>query len=185
MPARAQKGQVPGVRNVFSEKIVYESTGKPSVHELLEFYTRLRTSSSAEGEGVQKMIDNTFCFVTARHEGELVGFARGMVAGTWGRLAECKLDPAYQGPACLTRTDGRVEHDALGIAREMARRVVETLHSHGAERIEALAHGTEVDFCEELGFRRMRGLVALELPVGITIMKETTAPAMATAQMAV
>jgi hypothetical protein len=81
----------------------------------------------------------------------------------WGHLAECKLDPAYQGPACVTRKDGRIEHDSAGIAREMACRVIEALRQCGVERIDALAYGTEVDFCEELGFRKSRGLVAMEL----------------------
>ena len=45
----------------------------------------------------------------------------------------------------------------------MACRVIEALRQYGVERIDALAYGTEVDFCEELGFRRLRGLVAMEL----------------------
>ena len=154
------------------QDIVFETSARPTVDELMEFYARQRNSTSAEKTRIQEIIDNTFCFVTARRNGELIGFARGVIAGTLGRLAECKLDPAYQGPACLTRTDGRVEHDASGIARGMARRVVDALRVNGAERIEALAHGTEVDFCEELGFRRLRGLVALELPAGVSIVDD-------------
>ena len=34
----------------------------------------------------------------------------------------------------------------------------------GAERIDVTAHGTEVDFCEELGFKKMAGMVAMGLP---------------------
>ncbi|MBI1827701.1 MAG: hypothetical protein HY287_09105 [Planctomycetes bacterium] len=160
--------------------IVFESNSPPTVDELLDFYARQRNSFAANRTKVRELIENTFCFVTARRHDELIGFARGVIAGTWGRLAECKLDPAYQGPACLTRTDGRVEHDEAGIAREMARRVVDVLRLQGADRIEALAHGTEVDFCEELGFRRMRGLVALELPAGVNIAAANSTPILET-----
>ena len=75
---------------------------------------------------------------------------------------ECKLDPAYQGPACITKTDGRIEDDSEGIAAEMARRLIDALRDYGVERIDALAYETEVDFCEELGFRKTPGLVPME-----------------------
>ena len=94
----------------------------------------------------------------------MIGIARGVTDGLWGRLAECKLDPSFQGPGCVTRTDGRIEHDSDGIAAEMARRVIEALRQYGVERIDALAYGTETDFCEELGFRKLRGVVPMELP---------------------
>jgi len=145
------------------ENIEFETMAKPSPEELLSFYERQKHPTTRVRGKLQTMMDNTFCFVTARQDGELIGLARGVTDGLWGRLAECKLDPAYQGPACITRTDGRIEHDSAGIAAEMARRVIEALVDYGVERIDALAYGTEVDFCEELGFHRMRGVVALAL----------------------
>jgi len=155
--------------------IQYESRAKISPEELLEFYVRQNHATTHSREKLKKMLDCTFCVVTARRDGELIGFARGNTDGLTGRLAECKLDPAYQGPACVTRTDGRIEHDTAGIAREMARRVIEALRAYGVERIDAAAYGTEVDFCEELGFKRQRGVVALELPAGAPI--PSSAPA--------
>ena len=145
------------------EDIEFETTTKPDPEELRSFYARQSHETTQAREKLQRMMDNTFCFVTARRRGELIGLARGVTDGLWGRLAECKLDPAYQGPACVTKKDGRIEHDSAGIAREMATRVIEALRRSGVERIDALAHGTEVDFCEELGFKKMRGVVPMEL----------------------
>ena len=148
--------------NVF-EDIEFETMAKLDPQELLSFYTRQNHETTRSREKLKRMMDNTLCFVTARRHGELIGLARGVTDGLWGRLAECKLDPAYQGPACVTRKDGRIEHDSAGIAREMACRVIEALRQYGVDRIDALVYGTEVDFCEELGFRKWRGLVAMEL----------------------
>ena len=152
-----------GGMDVF-EDIEFETMAKPDPQELFAFYARQRHETTQSREKLRRMMDNTFCFVTARRQGELIGLARGVTDGLWGRLAECKLDPAYQGPACVTRKDGRIEHDSAGIAREMACRVIEALRQFGVERIDALAYGTEEDFCEELGFKKLRGLVAMELP---------------------
>ncbi len=145
------------------EDIEFETMAKIDPEELLSFYTRQNSEITRSREKLRRMMDNTLCFVSARRNGELVGLARGVTDGLWGRVAECKLDPAYQGPACVTRKYGRIEHDSAGIAREMACRVIEALRQYGVERIDALAYGTEVDFCEELGFRKLRGLVAMEL----------------------
>lgn len=151
------------------DEIEFETMAKPDPTELLSFYERQNHSITGRREKVQRMLDNTFCVVTARRGGELIGLARGVTDGFWGRLAECKLDPAYQGPACITRKEGRIEHDARGIAREMATRVIDALRRFGVERIDAVAYGTEVDFCEELGFRKLRGLVPLELPADAAV----------------
>ncbi len=145
------------------EDVAYESTVKPTPEELLSFYERQNHASTHALEKLRRMLDNTFCVVSARRGGELIGFARGQCDGLLGRLVECKLDPAYQGPACVTRRDGRIEHDAYGIARRMAWLVIEAMRAGGVERIDAIAHGTEVDFCEELGFRRARGVEVMEL----------------------
>lgn len=150
---------------MFTE-VEFESMAKPSPDELLDFYRRQHHPTQATREMIRRMLDHTTCLVTARRGGELIGLARGVSDGLWGRLAECKLDPAYQGPGCVTKTDGRIEHDTEGIAAEMARRVIESLRAAGVERIDVLAYGTEVDFCEELGFRTRRGVVPMELPAG-------------------
>lgn len=149
--------------------IEFETKTKPDPQELLAFYHRQNHVAPQSREKLEKMLDNTFCVVTARKNGELIGFARGVTDGLTGRLAECKLDPAYQGPACVTRTDGRIEDDTAGIARELAREVIEALRDYGVEKIDAVAYGTEVDFCEELGFKRQRGVVALELRAGTPV----------------
>ncbi len=145
------------------EHIEYATMAKIGPDELLEFYRRQKHPTTEERGKLQMMMENTFCFVTARRDGELIGFARGVTDGLWGRLAECKLDPSCQGPACVTKTDGRIEHDSDGIAAEMALRVIKALRDYGVERIDALAYGTETDFCEELGFRKIRGVTAMEL----------------------
>ena len=148
------------------ENVEFMTTTKPDPDELLAFYQRQHHPTTRSREKLQRMMDNTFCFVTARLNGELVGLARGVTDGLWGRLAECKLDPSCQGPACVTKTDGRIEHDTAGIAREMAVRVIEALRGYGVEQVDALAYGTEVDFCEEFGFRKLRGVEAMELTTG-------------------
>ena len=145
------------------EDVEIESMVKPDPEELLAFYERQGHPTTQAREKLERMMDNTFCFVVARHRGELIGLARGVTDGLWGRLAECKLDPTCQGPACITRTDGRIEHDSAGIARAMAILVIETLQKFGVERIDVLAYGTEEDFCEELGFKKMGGIVPMEL----------------------
>ena len=144
--------------------IVFEAKVRLDAGELLAFYRRQNHAPGFSRDRLQRMLDNTFCVVTARRDGELIGVARAVTDGLWGRLAECKLDPSFQGPACVTRKEGRIEHDADGIAREMARLAIEALRAFGVERIDAVAYGTEVDFCEELGFRKQRGVVSLELP---------------------
>jgi hypothetical protein len=146
------------------EDIEFETMARPDPDELLAFYERQNHETTHVRRKLQRMLDNTFCLVTARRQGELIGMARGLTDGLWGRLAECKLDPAYQGPACVTKTDGRIEHDSAGIAAEMARRVIKALRDFGVERIDTISYGTEVDFCEELGFRPRRGVVCMELP---------------------
>jgi hypothetical protein len=158
------------------DDIEFETTAKPSPDELLAFYARQSHAAAEPREKIQRMLDNTFCVVTARRGGELIGLARGVTDGLWGRLAECKLDPRYQGPACITRKDGRIEHDSAGIAREMAHRVIEALRKFGVMRIDALAYGTEVDFCEELGFRRIRGVVPLGLAADAPAPRGTPVP---------
>jgi hypothetical protein len=45
----------------------------------------------------------------------------------------------------------------------MAAQVIAALRASGVERIEAVAYGTEVDFCEDLGFRKNAGVVAMSL----------------------
>ena len=131
----------------------------------MAFYERQGHPTTHVREKLERMMDNTFCFVVARHRGELIGLARGVTDGLWGRLAECKLDPTCQGPACITRTDGRIEHDSAGIAREMAMLVIQALQGFGVERIDVLAYGTGEDFCEELGFKKMGGVVPMELTI--------------------
>lgn len=133
------------------------------VRELKEFYERQSSASPKAEEKLRRMVRGSCCFVTARQHGRLIGMARGVSDGVRGCLAECKLDPAYQGPAAVTRTDGRIEHDTYGIGREMALRVLEALRDQDVERIDVTAHGTEEDFCYDLGFRKIRGVVAMQM----------------------
>jgi predicted N-acetyltransferase YhbS len=133
------------------------------IKELFDFYQQQCHSMPGSMEKLQDMVARSCCFVTARDDGRLIGIARGVTDGLRGYLTECKLDPAYQGPAALTRTDGRIEHDAQGIGRELAMRVLESLRDMGVERIDVTAHGTEEDFCAELGFRKARGAVAMHM----------------------
>jgi hypothetical protein len=145
------------------DDVSYETSKTIDAGELIQFYTKQRHTITQQEEKLRRMMENTFCFVAARRGGDLIGIARGVTDGVRGQLVECKLDPAYQGPACITRTDGRIEHDSHGIAREMAQRVIRALEEYGCERISVLAYGTEVDFCEELGFRKTGGIVAMHL----------------------
>jgi hypothetical protein len=131
--------------------------------ELTQFYGRMRHAIAAQPEQIRKMMASSTAFVTARADGELIGIARGICDGLRGYLAECKLDPRFQGPAAVTRTDGRIEHDTDGIAKEMARRVLDRMYAEGIRRIDVVAWGTEVDFLEELGFRRQGGLVGMTM----------------------
>ena len=147
-------------------RIQYSLSQRVDPLELKEFYDRQHHRTTQSIEKLSRMIERSFCLVTAHRDGELIGLARGVTDGVRGYLTECKLDPRYQGPAAVTRTDGRIEHDEHGIAREMAQRVIEALRGYGVERIEVLAYGTEVDFCEELGFKRCGGVVALQLEAG-------------------
>lgn len=131
--------------------------------ELMAFYVNQRHRTSATPDKLVEMLRRSDCFVTARVEGRIVGIARGVSDGLRGYLTECKLDPGFQGPAAVTRVDGRIEHDEHGIARMMAREVLEKLRQQGVERIEVLCYGTEVDFCEDLGFERDATLVPMHL----------------------
>ncbi len=151
--------------------VVYGTGADTTPQELAEFYRRLQHDIAAQPEQIEHMMANSAVFVTARAGGSLVGIARGVTDGLRGYLTECKLDPAYQGPAAVTRTDGRIEHDTDGIAEEMARRVLAALYEAGVKRIDVIAWGTEVDFLEELGFKRLGGLV------GMTMRAEQAPPA--------
>ncbi len=146
-------------------EILYETVEHVDVSELAGFYARQGHRTTASPEKLGRMVTQSLCFVTAREEGRLIGIARGVSDGVRGYLAECKLDPGRQGPAAVTRRDGRVEHDREGIAKEMASRVIDALRASDVEEIHVLAYGTEVDFCEELGFKKTGGMVALRLDV--------------------
>ncbi len=143
--------------------IAYGTVEDTNPRELTRFYERLRHDIVAQPTQIEKMMAASAAFVTARRDGELIGIARGVSDGLRGYLTECKLDPAYQGPAAVTGMDGRIEHDERGIAAEMARRVLDAMVAAGVRRIDVLAWGTEVDFCEELGFKRQGGLVGLTM----------------------
>jgi hypothetical protein len=143
--------------------ITYGTVEDTNPQELAKFYERLRHDIAAQPAQIEKMMASCVAFVTAREDGKLIGIARGVCDGLRGYLTECKLDPAFQGPGAVTRTDGRIEHDQYGIAAEMARRVLSAMVSAGVRRIDVLAWGTEVDFCEELGFKRQGGLVGLTM----------------------
>jgi hypothetical protein len=143
--------------------VIYGTGADVTPEELTEFYRRLHHDIAAQPEQIRKMMANSAAFVTARIGGTLVGIARGVCDGLRGYLTECKLDARFQGPAAVTRTDGRIEHDTNGIATEMARRVLNALYAEGVQRVDLVAYGTEVDFCEELGFRRGHGLVGMAM----------------------
>ncbi|MBK9118733.1 MAG: hypothetical protein IPM18_03905 [Phycisphaerales bacterium] len=143
--------------------VVYGTGQDATPDELVEFYQRLHHDIAARPEQIRGMAANSAAFVTARVDGRLVGLARGVCDGLRGYLTECKLDPSLQGPAAVTRTDGRIEHDTHGIATEMARRVLAAMYAAGVQRIDAVAYGTEVDFCVELGFKRGHGLVGMTM----------------------
>ena len=146
-------------------EVAYDASGSIDPQELGEFYGRLQHETAATDKQLSRMVERSAVFVTARVDERLVGIARGVTDGMRGYLSECKLDPVYQGPAAVTRRDGRIEHDSYGIAAEMARRVLEKFQDEGLERVDVLAWGTEVDFLEELGFKRSGGLIALTLRV--------------------
>ncbi len=144
-------------------EIVYKTDKQLSPDELVEFYQRLEHDIAAQPAQLRKMMENSTVFVSAYENGRLIGIARGLSDGLRGFLTECKLDPAYQGPAAVTRKDGRIEHDTHGIATELARRVLDAMYADGVQRVDAVAYGTEVDFCEELGFKQARGLVGVSM----------------------
>lgn len=144
-------------------QVTYGTAADVSPQELSAFYGRLNHQLPVAPARLEEMLGASDAFVAARVEGQLVGVARGVTDGVRGFLTECKLDPACQGPAAVTRLDGRIEHDAFGIAGEMARRVLEQLSASGAARVDVLAWGTEVDFLEELGFKRQGGMVGMTL----------------------
>lgn len=143
-----------------------EVVNKIDVPELRAFYDAQGCVMPQSVDKLSKMIDNSVCFVTARDpDGRLIGIARGLADGVRGYLTECKLDPARQGPGAVTHIDGRIEHDQYGIARHMAELVLTALAEMGCERIDASAYGTEVDFCEEMGFKRAAGVVPMSLDI--------------------
>jgi len=146
--------------------IAFEVVAKVDLEDLRGFYDAQGSLIPQSVDKLSTMVDNSVCFVTARErDGRLIGIARGVADGVRGYLTECKLDPARQGPGAVTHIDGRIEHDQYGIAQEMATRVIQALAKMGCERIDAAAYGTEVDFCEELGFKRAAGIVPMSLNV--------------------
>lgn len=153
-------------------QVEYELVGPDGLDagELLDFYHRQQCVGMS-AEKVQELLGRSQCVAIARDAGKLIGIARGISDGLRGYLTECKLDPAYQGPAAVTRTEGRIEHDESGIARELALRILESLKAGGAERIDVIAHGTEEDFCRELGFRPIRGTLVMQMDPKVQAME--------------
>ncbi|MBL8880187.1 MAG: GNAT family N-acetyltransferase [Phycisphaerales bacterium] len=143
--------------------VTYGSSKQVAVQEIAEFYERVGHGAPLSPQCIESMLRSSDVCITARVNGDLIGFARGMVDGDRGYLAECKLVPDLQGPGAVTRTDGRIEHDTHGIATEMAQRVIDELRGRGVARIDVIAWGTEQDFLEELGFRTHGGLVGMTL----------------------
>lgn len=149
-----------------ASEIRFEVVDQIDIKDLKGFYDAQGSVIPQSIDKLSKMVDNSVCFVTAREEdGRLIGIARGVADGVRGYLTECKLDPSRQGPGAVTHIDGRIEHDQYGIAMEMATRVIKALAALGCERVDAAAYGTEVDFCEELGFKRASGIVPMCLNV--------------------
>jgi len=144
-------------------EVTYGTGQDTDPEELAEFYQRVHHDIGATPEQIRHMMSSSVAFVTARVDNHLVGIARGVCDGLRGYLTECKLDPGFQGPAAVTRTDGRIEHDEAGIAAEMARRVLDRVFAAGVRRVDVLAWGTEEDFLEELGFKRLGGLVGMTM----------------------
>ena len=150
--------------------VTYSDGSDVRPEELVEFYGRVAHEIAARPDQIRKMMANSAVFCAARaDDGRLIGIARGVCDGVRGYLTECKLDPRWQGPAAVTRKDGRIEHDTAGIGQKLARQVIERLHEDGAERIDVVAWNTEVDFLEELGFKRQGGLVGLTMSGGAPV----------------
>lgn len=143
--------------------VTYGNGHDVTAHEVAEFYDRLRHDIDAETQQIQHMMNSSISFVSARLDGKLIGIARGVFDGVRGYFTECKLDPAYQGPACVTKRDGRIEDDLHGIGMEMGRRVLEKLFTAGARKVDVVAWGTEIDFCSDLGFKKQGGLVGMTM----------------------
>lgn len=156
-------------------QVNYCSGKDVSADEVAEFYRRVQVTLNTPAAQIRRMMTKSAVFVAARADGRLIGIARGVCDGVRGYLTECKLDPQYQGPAAVTRKDGRIEHDCSGIAAELARQVITGLQSDGAQRIDVVAWNTEVDFLEELGFKRQGGLVGLSLQTGAVADAKTLA----------
>ncbi len=148
-----------------NSNIEFEVVSKIDVADLKAFYDAQGSRLPHSIDKLTTMVDKSVCFVTARDRNSrrLIGIARGLADGVRGYLTECKLDPSCQGPGAVTHVDGRIEHDQYNIAKEMADRVIESLAKMGCERVDAAAYGTEVDFCEELGFKRTAGIVPMSL----------------------
>ncbi len=159
------------------DEIKFDTTATLELDELCAFYQRQGHPVPHAPQKLKRMLEETSCVVAARRDGELIGIARGVTDGLTGWLAECKLDPAYQGSACVTHTDGRIEDDTHGIAGEMARLAIEALRSCGAEEINTVAYGTEMDFCESIGFRKVRGAVAMALPADTPVKRPSAVTA--------
>lgn len=147
-------------------QITYGTAADVSRDEIAEFFARVEPEGQPSSGRLDAMLQHSAAFVTARADGRLVGIARGITDGLHGYFTDCKLDPAYQGPAAISHTGGRIEDDTYGIAAEMSRRVLDQLAEGGATRVDVLAWGTEVDFLESLGFKRQGGLVGLTLRPG-------------------
>lgn len=143
--------------------VEYSTAAGVEPGEIIDLYRRVKHDVPVGEAQIRAMMQQSNSFVIARVDGKLIGFARGVCDGARGFFTECKLDPVYQGPAAVTRTDGRIEHDTYGIAAEMARQVLNTMHSSGVSRIDVVAWGTEVDFLQDLGFKKQGGLVGMSL----------------------
>ena len=86
-------------------QIEYELSNDVQLDELSDFYRRQGHPTTEQTEKLSRMVDNSFCIVIARDDDRVIGLARGITDGVRGWLVECKLDPGYQGPAAVTRTD--------------------------------------------------------------------------------
>ena len=63
------------------DDITFEVKVKPDPKELLAFFDKQHHEVTHSLEKLQRMVDNAFCCVTARRDGALIGFARGVTDG--------------------------------------------------------------------------------------------------------
>ena len=119
--------------------IDYSSTSPVTARELTHLFSQTDWAANRSPSGLEHMLNHTPCFVSARSEGQLVGFARALSDGVYRALIEDVIvEESYRG---------------RGVGAALVRLLLKE-HLNAVEEVSLGCTEENVVFYEKLGFER-------------------------------